>query len=178
MKLCSTLRPLLAALVLAAGTGLAGPQAWAQSGAEFDYLLDRVERLEAVLGQRSGGAPPDGDPASAAALSMRIGELEDRMRHLNGQVEELAHVVRRIEDGLQRLSEDSDYRFQSGDAGNSRLDTGWSDGSRATQDQPRLTQESGYPPAGRGEGPQILGQIPSQPLDSSPAPGEQADRAR
>lgn len=145
------------AVTLAGGT--AG--ALAQSSADLIYLQDRVERLEAMLqiyGTASG--PPDGDPTSAAALSMRIGQVEEQMRHLNGQVEQMAHALRQLEQRLQRFSENGEFHSLEGGASPQE--------SRAAGDwQPPLVDPAGggLPEPGVGEPPQIIGQVPGSPLD-------------
>lgn len=146
------------AVTLAAGT----TGALAQSSADLIYLQDRVERLEAMVqiyGTASG--PPDSDPASAAALSMRIAQVEEQMRHLNGQIEQMAHVLRQLEQRLGIASGGDDFRLRDS-AG-----TGWETRSDAGGWQPPLVdpEADGLPEPGAGEPPRILGQVPGRPLD-------------
>lgn len=102
------------------------------------------------------GQPQSGsvDPASAAGLSMRIGELEERVRQLNGQVEQLSHMVRTLQ----------------GQQGGPSADAG-SRSSATVMSQPQGTGDADFYEGapGRGEPPQILGQLPAGGLDLSGA---------
>lgn len=50
----------------------------------------------------------------AAELMLRIDRMEAENRRLNGQVEQLGHQVRRLEDQLKRFQADVDFRFKEG----------------------------------------------------------------
>lgn len=135
---------------------LAAPGALAQSSADINHLQDRVERLEAQLRLHGGaGGPPDGDPTSAASLSMRISQVEEQMRHLNGQIEQMAHTIRQLERqfGHAPSVSEADSQFPGGG--------GWQVDTEAAQGLDRLPEQ------GQGEPPRILGQVPGQPLDLS-----------
>jgi tol-pal system protein YbgF len=173
------IRPRLLAAALAAGLAVSSSGAAAQSSSDLIFLQDRVERLEAMMqvhGVSSGA--PGGDPSSAAGLSMRIGQVEEQMRHLNGQIEDLTHMVRVLEDRLRRLSEDTEYRFQQG-GGSGDAEFGMQvpriEEPSSWQDPPQASGASGAPQGlpepGTGEAPRILGQVPGQPLDLSGALG-------
>lgn len=43
---------------------------------------------------------------------VRLNEVEDQMRRLNGQVEQLSYQLRELQDQLRRMQEDNEYRFQ------------------------------------------------------------------
>lgn len=55
------------------------------------------------------GAPSSGDSAS---LLVRIDRLEDQVRALNGQIEQLQFDNRKLQDALQKFQQDVDFRFQ------------------------------------------------------------------
>ena len=48
----------------------------------------------------------------AAGLTIRIDKLENQMRQLNGQIEQLQFANRRLEDQLKKFQGDVDFRFQ------------------------------------------------------------------
>lgn len=48
---------------------------------------------------------------SATLVETRIADMEDQMRALNGQVEQLAFAVRRLEQAMQRMQGDHDQRL-------------------------------------------------------------------
>ncbi len=66
-----------------------------------------------VLAQDDPNAQPSVDDAqSNAALLIRVSRLEDRLRTMTGQIEELQFQNRKLEDQLRKLSQDVDFRFQ------------------------------------------------------------------
>jgi tol-pal system protein YbgF len=96
-------------------------------GADVEGLIERVQRLERQLylgggaappGQAAGGAVLRGGPI-AAQLDTRIGALETALANQTGRVEEVLHRLDRIEDRLDRLVADVDFRLRTleGDGG-------------------------------------------------------------
>jgi tol-pal system protein YbgF len=69
-----------------------------------------------LLAQSFG--PPDSIPGAApqgedvAALLVRIDRLENQVRSLNGQIEQLNFDQHRLQDALQKFQQDVDFRFQ------------------------------------------------------------------
>jgi len=49
--------------------------------------------------------------------SIRIGELEERIRVLTGQLEQMAYQMRELQDQMRRMQEDNEYRFQQLEGG-------------------------------------------------------------
>jgi tol-pal system protein YbgF len=75
----------------------------------------------ALAGQSAAKAPivlaqddPDAqqDPSSAAALLVRVDRLENKLRTMTGQIEELQFQNKRLEDALRKMQADVDFRFQ------------------------------------------------------------------
>ncbi len=54
---------------------------------------------------------PD-DPGSAAALLVRVDRLENKIRSMTGQIEQLQFQNKRLEDALRKMQQDVDFRFQ------------------------------------------------------------------
>ena len=50
-------------------------------------------------------------PASASALENRVSTLEDSMRNLNGQLEQITYAIRRLDQSMQRMQADYDNRL-------------------------------------------------------------------
>ncbi|PVB61879.1 tol-pal system protein YbgF [Labrenzia sp. 011] len=75
--------------------------------------------------------------------SVRIGQLEERIRVLTGQIEQLSYQMRELQDQMRRMQEDNEYRFQQLEGGTpgKRSDAG-SGGA-----QPGLS-ETGEPQSG------------------------------
>ncbi len=63
-----------------------------------------------VLAQDDPDAAPD--PSSAAALLVRVDRLENKLRTLTGQIEQLQNQNKRLEDALRKMQQDVDFRFQ------------------------------------------------------------------
>lgn len=59
---------------------------------------------------------PDGQPVEetgeASAMVVRLGRLENQIRSLTGQIEQLQFQNKRLEDSLRKLGQDVDFRFQ------------------------------------------------------------------
>ncbi|MGI3902837.1 MAG: tol-pal system protein YbgF [Janthinobacterium lividum] len=75
----------------------------------------------ALAGQVRSDAPivlaqddPDAqqDPSSAAALLVRVDRLENKLRSMTGQIEQLQFQNKRLEDALRKMQQDVDFRFQ------------------------------------------------------------------
>ncbi len=103
--------------------GLPQNKAIAQSAVDPYALNDRLNRLEEDIYQlknnlgdsRARRLQPgrfDGDPSSAASLSLRIGGIEEQMRALNGKIEETSFQIRQLTEKFTRFSEDTELRFQ------------------------------------------------------------------
>ncbi|MFZ1416192.1 MAG: hypothetical protein WAS73_16670, partial [Defluviicoccus sp.] len=173
--------PLIAAVVLVVG-GLAPRAVGAQSfSSDPAALLNRIEFLERqvrYLSERQNDSRqadarevkevPAVDPAATAAttgggaatarLSVRIGELEQDIRSVTGRMEDMSFQVRRLNERLDKLTTDLEYRLSQkppGEGGAAPSVVG----GRA---------ESGAVPAGASRpppqtGPAVLGAVPTQP---------------
>ena len=78
----------------------------------------------AVVAGLGGGARAQGlfggsDDADRrnAETSLRINQLENQMRGLNGQIEQLSHQVRQLQDTLTRMQKDYEFRLQEIEGG-------------------------------------------------------------
>ncbi|WOJ89871.1 tol-pal system protein YbgF [Methylocapsa polymorpha] len=116
---------LAAALLL----GIALPAARADTEASPAARLDRLEtelaaaRTTLQLAQGYGVPPADiGDAdelpyprphqQGPAGLTVRIDRLDNQMRQINGQIEQLQFETRRLSEQLRKFQEDVDFRFQ------------------------------------------------------------------
>ena len=136
------MRALIGALAL--GASLAAPVAAMASGT--GTALDRVNRLEtgtSLLSQKLGGmsdslsafVPPGTIPVTSgaaldtapilvaqsnrdpAALAVRLDQVEEQMRTLNGQVEGLQFQLTQLQTLLERMQQDTDARFSAVEGG-------------------------------------------------------------
>ena len=65
-----------------------------------------------VLAQDDPDQPPAEDPASASALLVRVDRLENKLRTLTGQIQELQFQNKKLDDALRKMQQDVDFRFQ------------------------------------------------------------------
>lgn len=80
--------------------------------------------------------------------SVRLDEMEERLRALTGNIEQLSYQVRELQDQIRRMQEDNEYRFQ-------QLEGGGKPGKRSDAGQPE-------PPAGKlADSVQTLGTLPA-----------------
>ncbi|MBE7220523.1 MAG: hypothetical protein INR64_18800, partial [Caulobacteraceae bacterium] len=54
---------------------------------------------------------PDPSQAGIAAMTVRVDRMENTIRQLTGQIEELQFQNRKLTDDLRKLQEDTDFRF-------------------------------------------------------------------
>ncbi len=100
----TNLRRSVAGLALAVGSALLTvPGAW--SGMAVAAPRDPV-----VLAQNDPDQPDD--PSSASALLVRVDRLENKIRSMTGQIEQLQFQNKRLEDALRKMQQDVDFRFQ------------------------------------------------------------------
>lgn len=106
--------------------------------------------------QLFGGSSGGGD------AQVRLNDMEDQMRRLNGQIEQLTFQMRELQEQLRRMQEDNEYRFQ-------QLESAPKPGKRS--DAAPAVQPQGAAPAtgqvsGQDSG-QIAGQVQGQDLSAS-----------
>lgn len=121
--------PLLPKLTISLALMLwfAAPAA-ADMQADLSGRIDRLEndlahaRSEMQLAQLYNQPPaniPGGDSGSfngagqdTAGLDVRVDRLENQMRTLNGQIEQMQFDIQRLDDQLRKFQQDVDFRFQ------------------------------------------------------------------
>jgi len=179
-----------AAVALMAG-GLAPRTAVAQSlSSDPAALLNRIEFLERqvrYLSERQNDSRqvtetrevkevPVVDPAATAAatgggaatarLAVRIGELEQDIRSVTGRMEDVSFQVRRLNERLDKLTTDLEYRLSQKPPGEGGavppVATGRSELGNAGTGVSR--------PASPQTGPVVLGAVPNQPEPTPVSP--------
>ena len=180
---------ILAVVLVTFTQGGVGPMsnAWAQD-ADFRALTDQLERLRKDITDiqkyvfRGGDLPvlsADGavsslaaDPeaeARAARIQVRFSELEDQMRSLTGQIEELAHGIDQVGLRVDKLIGDVDFRLSAIEQAQAEAD-GWKGQSSEigsampAPTQPSPSQEALGAPSAAAE-PGTLGTVPVAALE-------------
>ncbi|MDO8288557.1 MAG: tol-pal system protein YbgF [Parvibaculum sp.] len=77
--------------------------------------LDRLERSVNDMRQNEGGSSSNGASSSVSLNSdagVRLGQMEEQMRLLNGRIEELTHQLDVVNKDLSTYKEATDLRFQ------------------------------------------------------------------
>jgi len=75
--------------------------------------------------------------------AVRIGQLEERIRILTGQIEQLSFQLREMQDQMRRMQEDNEYRFQQLEGGTPGKRSDLAPGSGAPGLSPDGTPQSG-----------------------------------
>jgi tol-pal system protein YbgF len=120
---------------------------------------------------------------SIAQLNQRVGDLEDSLRRLTGQMEQLDHRLSDINAHIERMQKDFDYKIctmtaqQLGtDEGGLPCAGGSAAGSEAAPPPPSqlgaMTPSPGATPRQLAPPPSILGQIPSNTPMPIPPPAD------
>lgn len=115
--------PRIAAAAFIAFSVLAAAPVPAPAQQDSGNLARQLERLRRDLAdlQRyvyKGGAQPapagaetGGTPETAGMMQVQITQMQDQMRSLNGQIEEVQHRIALLEQRLDRMSEDLEMRL-------------------------------------------------------------------
>lgn len=201
------------ALAIAAAPLALGPSqgAWAQGasgGRDIQALIDRIDRLQRELttlqrevyrgrgpgaggGTGSGPSPAagalgaPGEPNLAAAMQVRLDEIETQMRGFTGQLEELSHAIDMLRKRVDKLSSDMDYRLKALESRATAGPQGQGRPPGFAQRNPQSAAPPGTPPAPAPGQAGVLGTIPQSDLDRGQAgagaaapPQEQGQAAR
>jgi len=163
------------AALLVAVPMLGAAPAGAQSN-DIQSLLNTIERLERQLQALErrvyrGGTPPAGSatagsaggpppPAAVSQLQLKSGQLEEQMRGMTGQIEEVGFKVNQIAARLDRLVADVDFRLRALEVsgGQASAVPGGAAGAIPGAPAPSIRAPSGPPVAPR-RAPQVGGII-------------------
>ncbi|WP_181706633.1 tol-pal system protein YbgF [Chthonobacter rhizosphaerae] len=113
-----------------------------------------------------------------AEQSMRIDQMQEQMRQLNGRVEELTYQIQQLQELMRRQQEDAEFRFQqlegNGRPAQKRSDAATPAPSRDTAAVPTQPGFTATPPATAdgsltaGAPPAVLGTIPGDGSMTAP----------
>jgi tol-pal system protein YbgF len=112
-------------IALAAAAMLCAAPAFAETRADLADRIGMLEknaaqaRTELQVAQAYNRPPADvpggggyGGGQDAAGLDVRVDRLENQMRTLNGQIEQMQFDIKRLDDELRKFQQDVDFRFQ------------------------------------------------------------------
>jgi tol-pal system protein YbgF len=183
--------PAVVVLIFAAVMALVPAEAFAQAGSnpEIQSLLSRIERLQRDMNtlQRQvyrGNVPPPSaespatamgsgsEPNLAAAMQVRLDEIETQMRVFTGRLEEANHAISELTKKVETLGSDIDLRLKALEGrggGPTPLGPGGAPPPGGTPPGANATPAPGTPPGSLGTlTPQDLN---ARPPSGSPAPG-------
>ena len=138
--------------------------AHAQTGNDLRPLLDRLDRLERDMnllqrqvyrGTGPGGAPVPMSPAdtqTAVNSEVRFGQIDDQMRTITGQIEEITYNLTQLKRRLDTLTSDIDQRLTALEHG-----------------QPTGAVAAATPPAAGAADPRALAAAPPKGAGANPA---------
>jgi tol-pal system protein YbgF len=116
--------------------------------------------------------------ANITTLNQRVGDLEESLRRLTGQVEQLDHRISELGDRITRMQKDFDYKLCSlaaqqlgatnGADNQSALPCGGQQ-SEAESPPPVGTSEASGPPVHLSAPPGVLGTLPESAVAGSPS---------
>jgi tol-pal system protein YbgF len=177
------------ALVFAGAMTLAPVDAFAQAGSnpEIQSLLSRIERLQRDMNtlQRQvyrGNVPPPSaeapaaamgsgsEPNLAAAMQVRLDEIETQMRVFTGRLEEANHAISELTKKVETLASDIDLRLKTLE-GRGGAPTAVGPGGAAP---PGGTPPAANPTPVPGGPPGNLGTLTPQDLNARPPSGAPA----
>ncbi|MBP0614213.1 tol-pal system protein YbgF [Jiella mangrovi] len=113
--------------------------------------------------------------AQSGDLVVRINQLEDEMRRLNGRVEELSFQLLQAQEDMRKYREDSEFRFQQLEGGGSAPPAAKPDERRGDAGTPATSPSSATASATPG-GEDDIGKLLSDGLDTT-ATGGARDQA-
>ncbi|MBU0726177.1 MAG: tol-pal system protein YbgF [Alphaproteobacteria bacterium] len=179
----------LVAVALLAGT----MPAWAQNR-DMQSLIDQVGRMQQDLsdlqrtvyrggGAASGGSggagvqPAPADNNQTVSNLYRLNDLERQVAELTGRIEEAQYGVQRLNDKLDKLSSDLEFRL-------TRLEQGATSGAAATPQtsssaSPATSQATsqGSSQVNDDRGPKVLGTMPQNATSSGASANRQQSAA-
>ncbi|WP_210260116.1 tol-pal system protein YbgF [Hongsoonwoonella zoysiae] len=105
---------------------------------------------------QAGSAQLFGSSKKDAETVARLNQMEENMRALTGQIEELNHQIRVLQDQIRRMQEDTEYRLQQLEGGAPRQRSDVAPGGAAPNAQGQGQASGGTL---RGSEPQVLGTL-------------------
>jgi TolA-binding protein len=85
---------------------------------ELDQLRGGASRMAPPMGAPRGGAPAAGGGELVSALLERVNQLEEAVRRMRGQQDENDYRLRQMQQTLEKLQGDMDYRLGQIEGGN------------------------------------------------------------
>jgi TolA-binding protein len=121
MKKTAPVVSVLAASVLLVSSALSGA-AFAQTDSQAIQRMERLENdLQVIQRQLARGGTittgSSGEPiANTSQLEVRLGNIEDEIRHLRGKTEEAEFQVRKLSENMEKMQRDMELRLNELDA--------------------------------------------------------------
>lgn len=117
-----------------------------------------ADRTEALAGSESASG------AAVAKLQLTTGELEEQLRRLTGQVEQLDFQVRQINQRLDRLVADVDFRLRNLEQGTTAAEAPRGSTQPIPPSAPRAPGAVTVEPSGNAGAPRVIGTLTESQL--------------
>jgi|SRR5579871_502606 len=159
------------ALAIVAMMPLRAHSAPVQKGVELAALFGESDEEKAARQQHE-----DNQDLEIQALTQRVHDLEESLRQLTGQNEQLAHQIQILNERLERQQKDFDYRLCAMSAQQLGASAAPGDenalpcqpGGGPAQSAPAAAAPGGAPPQQLGKPPGVLGTLPARGGPSAP----------
>ena len=105
--------------------------------------------------------------AQSGDVVVRINQLEEEVRRLNGRVEELSFQLLQAQEDMRKYREDSEFRFQQIEGGGGTAPSSSNSGERRGDAAPSGTSGSSASASASGSGDDTIGNLLTDGLDTS-----------
>lgn len=106
-----------AALILAAGMMIGATTVSFGQGLPLAQTYDAPPANIGGPGDSGGGYAPPGGGSDNASLLVRVERLEDQIRQMTGQLQQMQFENHQLQDQLKKFEQDVDFRFQESHGG-------------------------------------------------------------
>jgi len=124
MGLCTRMRETASVALVLSFVMVSGvPHAQAQSAEDSSSRLDHIERDLIVLQrqvyrtQSGSGLSGQGSAEASSSTLVKLGDIEERIRDLTGQIETLSFQIQQNKERIERMAADNDFRFRALEGG-------------------------------------------------------------
>lgn len=167
---------LLVAVVTPATAGFAQSNTGnVQLGNRLDQLENQIQTLNRAVykGEKlPAGMAPSDNTSAISNFEVRLSQIEQQQRELNGKVEQAMHMAQQAQDRLEKMAADNELRFQQMGAGAASSGATSSGAGPSMPPQPYSSgtaELTGTPTMENSQPPKILGTLSQSGAGGDPA---------